>query len=281
MKDSKTKSFNFFDTLRYDKEKGTENFEDSITVEEPLEVRIKYHEGEEKTVSVIMRTPSLDNYLAVGFLYSEGIIKDKEQIGSISNIDSEGTALDNIIVVNVSDDVHFDLSDYGRNFAINSSCGVCGKSNINDIFMKSGKLIHSTDEIDAGTLLQLPEKMRSRQKIFGHTGGIHAAGLFDTKGNLEIVTEDIGRHNAVDKVIGFMVLNNLLFREDLVLQVSGRAGFEILQKAAMAGIPIVSSVSAPSTLAINTAESMNMTLVCFVREDRFNIYTKPSRLRFQ
>lgn len=279
MQDPKSKSFHFFETVKYTTASGTEHFEDRITVEEPLEVRIKYRNGKDKTVSVIMRTPSRDDYLAVGFLYSEGIIKARRQVLSIESVDREGSAYDNIVIVQVADEVHFDLSDYGRNFAINSSCGVCGKSSINDIFVKSGRLIRSTKEIDAQTLLKLPDEMRQQQRIFGETGGIHAAGLFDTQGNLKVVAEDIGRHNAVDKVIGYMVLNDLLFSDDLVLQVSGRAGFEILQKAAMAGIPILSSVSAPSTLAINTAESMNMTLACFVRGDRFNIYTNPSRIK--
>ena len=279
MKEPITKSFHFFDTIKYDASRGTENFQDRITVEEPLDLRIRYRDGKEKTVSLIMRTPTMDNYLAVGFLYSEGIIKDSRQVISILNMDSDGTAIDNVAIVEVTDEVHFDISDYGRNFAVNSSCGVCGKSSINDIFVKSGRLIRSTKDIKASTLLKLPETMKKQQRIFGETGGIHAAGLFDTDGNLKVVAEDIGRHNAVDKVIGYMVLNNLLFSDELVLQVSGRAGFEILQKAAMAGIPIVSSVSAPSTLAINTAESMNMTLACFVRGDRFNIYTNPSRIR--
>lgn len=279
MKEPITKSFLFFDTIKYDASRGTENFQDRITVEEPLDLRIRYRDGKEKTVSLIMRTPTMDNYLAVGFLYSEGIIKDSRQVISILNMDSDGTAIDNVAIVEVTDEVHFDISDYGRNFAVNSSCGVCGKSSINDIFVKSGRLIRSTKDIKASTLLKLPETMKKQQRIFGETGGIHAAGLFDTDGNLKVVAEDIGRHNAVDKVIGYMVLNNLLFSDELVLQVSGRAGFEILQKAAMAGIPIVSSVSAPSTLAINTAESMNMTLACFVRENRFNIYTNPSRIR--
>ncbi len=279
MKEPITKSFHFFDTIKYDASRGTENFQDRITVEEPLDLRIRYRDGKEKTVSLIMRTPTMDNYLAVGFLYSEGIIKDSRQVISILNMDSDGTAIDNVAIVEVTDEVHFDISDYGRNFAVNSSCGVCGKSSINDIFVKSGRLIRSTKDIKASTLLKLPETMKKQQRIFGETGGIHAAGLFDTDGNLKVVAEDIGRHNAVDKVIGYMVLNNLLFSDELVLQVSGRAGFEILQKAAMAGIPIVSSVSAPSTLAINTAESMNMTLACFVRENRFNIYTNPSRIR--
>ena len=280
MQGSKPKSFHFFETIKYNKATGTENFKDRITVEEPLEVRIRYRNGSEKTVSIIMRTPTLDNYLAVGFLYSEGILKGHDQVLSISNVDSEGTAIDNIVVVEVSDEVKFAASEYGRNFVVNSSCGVCGKSSINDIFVKTGRLIRSTKTIDASTLLKLPELMRKDQKIFGETGGIHAAGLFDLHGNLKVVAEDIGRHNAVDKVIGYMVMNNLLYSDDLVLQVSGRGGFEILQKAAMAGIPIVSCVSAPSTLAIDTAVSMNMTLVCFVRGERFNIYAYPSRIRF-
>ncbi len=279
MQDSKPKSFHFLDTVKYDKATGTENFKDRITAEEPLEVRIRYRNGGEKTVSVIMRTPALDNYLAVGFLYSEGILKEYSQIRSISNVDSGGTAIDNIVFVEVADEVQFDLADYGRNFAVNSSCGICGKSSINDIFVKTGRLIRSAKPIDASILLKLPDIMRKEQKIFGETGGIHAAGLFDLKGNLKFVAEDIGRHNAVDKVIGYMVMNNLLFSDELVLQVSGRGGFEILQKASMAGIPIVSCVSAPSTLAVETAETMNITLACFVRGGRFNIYAHPSRIK--
>ena len=280
MQDSKPKSFHFFETVKYNKTTGAENFKDRITVEEPLEVRIRYRNGGEKTVSVIMRTPTMDNYLAVGFLYSEGILKGHNQVLSISNVNSEGTAIDNIVVVEVADDVQFDLSEYGRNFVVNSSCGICGKSSINDIFVKTGRLIRSTKTTDAITLLKLPELMRKEQKIFGETGGIHAAGLFDLKGDVKVVAEDIGRHNAVDKIIGYMVMNNMLFSDDSVLQVSGRGGFEILQKAAMAGIPVVSCVSAPSTLAIDTAVSLNMTLVCFVRGERFNIYAHPYRIRF-
>lgn len=278
VKETQNKSFNFFDTVKFSLENGSADSKDSVTVEEPLEIKLREPDGQETTVSIIMRTPVMDNFLAVGFLYSEGIIRDRSQLISIENTDGEGNALDNIIILNVTEDVNFSKGEYTRNFAVNSSCGVCGKSNINDIFIKSGKLVKSSLTVQSNTLLELPEKMKSLQKIFAVTGGIHAAGLFNSKGNAIFVAEDIGRHNAVDKVVGYMFLNDLLFGEDLILQVSGRAGFEILQKAAMAGIPVVSSVSAPSSLAVDTAQSMNMTLVCFVRAKRFNIYTHPERV---
>lgn len=278
MQDSRIKTFNLFDTVKYDSSNGARKTQDKVTIEEPLEIKLMDTSGKESTVSIIMRTPVMDRYLAVGFLYSEGILKDSKQVISIGNVDKDGVAMGNVIVIHVSDDVNFDNSAYTRNFAVNSSCGVCGKSNINDIFIKSGRLVKSSAKISRKILLSLPERMRVLQKTFMETGGIHAAGLFRTDGKPLFVAEDIGRHNAVDKVVGYMFLEGLLFGEDLILQVSGRAGFEILQKAAMAGIPIVSSVSAPSSLAVDTAESMNMTLVCFVRGERFNIYTHPERI---
>lgn len=278
LQDSRIKTFNLFDTVKYDSSNGARKTQDKVTIEEPLEIKLMDTSGKESTVSIIMRTPVMDRYLAVGFLYSEGILKDSKQVISIGNVDKDGVAMENVIVIHVSDDVNFDNSAYTRNFAVNSSCGVCGKSNINDIFIKSGRLVKSSAKILRKILLSLPERMRVLQKTFMETGGIHAAGLFRTDGKPLFVAEDIGRHNAVDKVVGYMFLEGLLFGEDLILQVSGRAGFEILQKAAMAGIPIVSSVSAPSSLAVDTAESMNMTLVCFVRGERFNIYTHPERI---
>lgn len=280
LKGSESKSFNSFPTVRYTLEKGTREGLDSVTVEEPLEVKIVDSAGEESTVSIIMRTPVMDKFLAVGFLYSEGIIKEQKQIKSFSHLDSNGNAIDNIIKVNVTSEVEFDKSAYTRNFSVNSSCGVCGKSNINDVFIKSGRLVNSQMKIQGSLLLDLPNKMRELQTIFSETGGIHAAGLFDQEGNPIFIAEDIGRHNAVDKIVGYMLLNDLLFSRNLVLQVSGRAGFEILQKAAMGGIPVVSSVSAPSSLAVDTAQSMNITLVCFVRDSRFNIYSHPERIIF-
>lgn len=277
-KESNTKSFTFFDITKFSEDQGYQNDQDTVTIEEPLEIRILEQDGNETTVSIIMRTPGADSLLSVGFLYSEGILREKSQLISIENTDDTGNAIENVIRLVVSEEVQFSKSDYTRNFAVNSSCGVCGKSNINDIFVKSGKLVKSELKVKSGVLLELPERMRSLQKIFSETGGIHAAGLFTTGGKSLFTAEDIGRHNAVDKVVGYMFLNGLLFGNDLVLQVSGRAGFEILQKAAMAGIPVVSSVSAPSSLAVETARSMNMTLVCFVRGNRFNIYTNPERI---
>ncbi len=280
LKGANKQPFIFFNTLKYSTDSDREEAKDMVTAEEPLEIKLRGPSGSESTVSIIMRTPVMDNYLALGFLYSEGIIREKSQLISVENIDEDGTAIDNVIILKVSADVKFNNAEYTRNFAVNSSCGVCGKSNINDIFIKSGRLVKSSIKVSSEVILQLPEKMRKLQAIFSETGGIHAAGLFRKNGNPIFVAEDIGRHNAVDKVVGYMFLNDLLFGEDLILQVSGRAGFEILQKAAMAGIPVVSSVSAPSSLAVDTADSMNMTLVCFVRGKRFNVYTHPERIEF-
>ena len=274
-------SYNFIKTLKYSTSSGIEDVRDGVTVEEPLEIKLSSKKIGLKTVSIIMRTPVMDNYLAVGFLFSEGIIKNRQDVISVDNFDEDtGKARDNTIVIQVAENVDFDGSDYSRNFIVNSSCGVCGKSNINAVFLKTGRIVRSSLKINKDIILTLPEKMKRLQTVFGETGGIHAAGLFNFDGNPIIVAEDIGRHNAVDKVVGYMLSNEMIFRDDLVLQVSGRAGFEILQKSAIAGIPVVSSVSAPSSLAVQTAESMNITLVCFVRENRFNIYANPERIEF-
>ncbi|MCL6089958.1 MAG: formate dehydrogenase accessory sulfurtransferase FdhD [Candidatus Thermoplasmatota archaeon] len=274
-------SYNFIKTLKYSTSSGIEDVRDGVTVEEPLEIKLSSKKIGLKTVSIIMRTPVMDNYLAVGFLFSEGIIKNRQDVISVDNFDEDtGKARDNIIVIQVAENVDFDGSDYSRNFIVSSSCGVCGKSNINAVFLKTGRIVRSSLKINKDIILTLPEKMRGLQTIFGETGGIHAAGLFDFSGDPIVVAEDVGRHNAVDKVVGYMLSNDMVFRDDLVMQVSGRAGFEILQKSAIAGIPVVSSVSAPSSLAVQTAESMNITLVCFVRENRFNIYANPERIEF-
>lgn len=281
MQSKSPESYNFIKTLKYSTSSGIEDVRDGVTVEEPLEIKLSSKKIGLKTVSIIMRTPVMDNYLAIGFLFSEGIIRNSQDVISVDNFDEDtGKARDNIIVIQVAENVDFDGSDYSRNFIVNSSCGVCGKSNINAVFLKTGRIVRSSLKINKDIILTLPEKMKRLQTVFGETGGIHAAGLFYFDGNPIIVTEDIGRHNAVDKVVGYMLSNDMVFRDDLVMQVSGRAGFEILQKSAIAGIPVVSSVSAPSSLAVQTAESMNITLVCFVRENRFNIYANPERIEF-
>lgn len=267
------------DVVSYNDSTHFQNFMDEVTVEEPLEVRVRgKSEHDAKTVSVIMRTPGMDRELAAGFLYTEGIVSERSDILGVEHTyEGEGRS-GNVVVVTVTDNILSRITGYGRNFTMNSSCGVCGKSSINEVFVRSGKLVHSHMEIDASIITSLPGKMKTAQKVFSKTGGVHAAGLFDVSGKLVILAEDIGRHNAVDKIIGSMFLENALPATDYILQTSGRAGFEIVQKAAVAGIPIISSVSAPSSLAIETARSFNATLVCFVRDGRFNIYANPQRI---
>lgn len=278
MQGTRKRAYSGFEAVHYNSSREPDRFLEKVTVEEPLEIRLKKRDGEEIPISVIMRTPVLDRYLTVGFLFSEAIISSKSQIISVNNLNPEGNAGDNVIIVEVSDDVDIEKVAKTRNFTVNSSCGICGKGSINDVFLRSGRLVKSETKVTKETILSLPAKMLEMQQIFSETGGIHAAGIFTSTGKPIFVAEDIGRHNAVDKVVGYMLLNDLVFSNDIMMQVSGRAGFEILQKAAMAGIPVVSSVSAPSSLAIELAESMNMTLLCFVREKRFNIYTHPERI---
>ena len=251
---------------------------DTITVEEPLEIKIIHNEIE-YSVSVIMRTPVDDFSLAAGFLFTEGIVTEN----SIKEIKYSNSAKvserNNIVQVEVSD---FEENLLGRrNFYVNSSCGVCGKTNIDDIFVKSGELIKNKSVLNYEDILEMPEIMKRSQKIFNSTGGIHAAAIIDYYGNVLSIGEDIGRHNAVDKAIGKMVLNGTKRNPEAVLQVSGRAGFEILQKAAMFGIPVVSSVSAPSSLAVELADEFNITLLSFVRGNRFNVYTHGERIELR
>ncbi len=248
---------------------------DFISVEEPLEIRI-LHGSKIYNVSVIMRTPVDDFALAAGFLFTEGIVKP-ENITGIDYYSGAGKAeKNNIVTVSVN---LFKKEMVGnRNFYVNSSCGVCGKTNINDIYLKVAHLISHGNTVDQARLLKFPGIMRANQEIFMNTGGVHAAAIIDYAGNLLSIGEDIGRHNAVDKAIGKMLLSGIKRSPEAVLQVSGRAGFEIVQKAAMYGIPVVSSVSAPSSLAIELADEFNMSLASFVRGESFNIYAHPERI---
>jgi FdhD protein len=249
-----------------------QNIDDFISVEEPLEIKI-YDGKETYNVSVIMRTPVDDFALAAGFLFTEGIVKPEAITGISYSSDAGKSEKNNIVIVSVKS---FEREMIGnRNFYVNSSCGVCGKTNINDIYLKAAHLINHSNIIDYNQLLKFPGIMGSNQDIFVNTGGVHAAAIIDYAGNLLSIGEDIGRHNAVDKAIGKMLLKGIKRSPEAVLQVSGRAGFEIVQKAAMYGIPVVSSVSAPSSLAIELADEFNMLLVSFVRGKSFNIYAHP------
>lgn len=248
--------------------------DDFVTAEEPLQI-VLVSRKKRKNYAVIMRTPVHDFELCAGFLFSEGIIRSPGDIESIRYDSSRKADSRNVAVVMLADSVQ--IGNEVREFAVNSSCGVCGKSSINDIFLKGSSPVRTKRELSRELVLSLPDRMAEKQEIFRKTGGIHAAGLFDYDGNLLFVAEDVGRHNAVDKIVGHMLLNGLMGKDDYIMQVSGRAGFEIVQKAAGAGISAVSSVSAPSSLAVETADSFNITLVCFVRRSRFNVYSHRER----
>jgi len=241
---------------------------DDLTVEEPLEIRIG-----RKTLATTMRTPGHDDELAAGFLVSEAIVRQRKEIAAIS------ATRDNVITVELAAGVKLKLGSARRFGTISSSCGICGKNSIAAI-RQNFSPIESAREVRVATetLASLPDLLRKQQGEFARTGGIHAAGLFDLKGEPKIVREDIGRHNAVDKVIGRAFLDRLLPLDQHVLLVSGRASFEIMQKALSAGIPIVASISAPSTLAMNFARESNQTLVGFLRPPSFNIYSHVERV---
>jgi FdhD protein len=246
---------------------------DDLTVEEPLEIRIG-----RKTLATTMRTPGRDEELAAGFLVSEGIVRKAEQIAKISR-PADSANLENIIVVELAGGVKLKLSSAKRFGTISTSCGICGKSSIAAIRQNFPPIASAqTVRINIETLLSLPQLLEGEQGDFARTGGIHAAGIFDLDGAAKIVREDIGRHNAVDKAIGRAFLDRLLPLDRHVLLVSGRASFEIMQKALSAGIPVVASVSAPSTLAMNFARESNQTLVGFLRPPSFNVYSHIERV---
>jgi FdhD protein len=241
---------------------------DDLTIEEPLEIRIG-----RKSLATTMRTPGHDDELAAGFLVSEAIVRGRKEISEIS-----GTR-ENIVVVELAAGVKLKLGSAKRFGTISSSCGICGKNSIAAIRQDFPPIESARDvRIVTERLMSLPELLRKHQGDFARTGGIHAAGIFDLNGEPKVVREDIGRHNAVDKVIGRAFLDGLLPLDRHVLLVSGRASFEIMQKALSAGIPIVASVSAPSTLAMNFARESNQTLVGFLRPPSFNVYAHVERV---
>ncbi|HWD88297.1 MAG TPA: formate dehydrogenase accessory sulfurtransferase FdhD [Mucilaginibacter sp.] len=260
-----------------------ENFPDSLAVEEPLEIRLEYGPLENrqvKNISVTMRTPGNDAELAVGFLFTEGILKDQADVisGEHCFIACDENK-ENVIVAELREDVTPNLSNAERNFYTTSSCGVCGKASISAI--KTVSVFESksgTNIISAEILYKLPETLKQQQQVFADTGGLHASALFDQKGQLLLVREDVGRHNALDKLIGAALNKGMLPLDKHILLLSGRASFELVQKAAMAGINIIAAVGAPSSLAVQLAEEFNITLIGFLRGRRFNIYTAASRV---
>jgi FdhD protein len=251
---------------------GLEYQRDELTIEEPLEIRIR-----DKTIATTMRTPGHDEELAAGFLLSEAIIRDREQIDKFSRPKTARNR-ENIITVDLANGTKIKLNSAQRFGTISSSCGLCGKKSIDVIRQNFAPITSTSRRISIETLLSLPDLLRQHQSDFDRTGGIHAAGIFDSNGKPLVVREDIGRHNAVDKAIGRAFLDGNLPLECHILLVSGRASFEIMQKALAANIPIVASVSAPSSLAMEFARDSNQTLVGFLRPPSFNIYSHIERV---
>jgi FdhD protein len=248
---------------------------DTLATEEPMEIRAGGPGDEASQVAVTMRTPGGDFELAVGFLFTEGLIEPGEVARVAYCDDLDAAQRFNVVTVTLRRP--FDPEALRRNFFASSSCGVCGKAALDDVAVRCAPVAPGP-EVDAATLVGLPDALRAGQRAFDRTGGLHAAGLFTAAGELVSLREDVGRHNAVDKVIGEQVLANRVPLSDHVLQVSGRASFEIVQKAARAGIPIVSAVSAPSSLAVETGERFGMTIVGFVRDGRCNVYAGAERV---
>lgn len=271
---------------------GEDRRSDVLAVEEPLEIRIGLPVNgkvEHKAVSITMRTPGDDGELAAGFLFTEGIIHHPEQIkqirhcglkiGKTKGTINRASALNsNTIRVDLNEGVKVDLKSLDRHFYTTSSCGVCGKSSIEALSANVKTISDEGFRVSSEMIHSLPETLRSSQAVFDQTGGLHASALFTVEGMLDIVREDVGRHNALDKVIGAKFLDGALPLSDKILLVSGRISFELVQKALMAGIPLIAAVGAPSSLAVELAAEYGMTVVGFVRDERFNIYCGESRV---
>ena len=257
---------------------------DLIVTEEPLEIRIGYGEESERqqmNLAVTMRTPGSDEELCLGFLFSEGIIQRLGDVLSVKYCDELGTDEnhENVMRVELSPEVQFDPLDHQRNFYTTSSCGVCGKAAVEAIHVECEPLQNDKIRIDQTTVFQLSEKLRSAQQVFKHTGGLHASAIFDLEGNLLAHREDVGRHNALDKVIGHFLESDINQLKDSILLLSGRISFELVQKGVRAGIPVIVAVGAPSSLAVSLAEDFGVTLVGFLGEQKFNIYSGESRVQ--
>lgn len=257
---------------------------DTLAVEEPLEIRIGFIENGKQThkaISITMRTPGNDFELAAGFLFTEGILTSKDQIKAIKHC-GKFPNNQNTVRIDLSEKVEIDFEKLSRNFYTTSSCGVCGKSSLEALNIAGAKKIQRKDfpKIAAEIIHDLPKKLLQKQSIFGETGGLHAAAVFDISGNLIDLREDVGRHNAVDKLIGKQFLDDNLPLSNKILFLSGRASFELIQKAVMAQIPVICAVGAPSSLAVEAAREFNITLLGFVRENRFNIYCGSERIYY-
>lgn len=256
---------------------------DSVAVEEPLELQLcsgTASGAAAKSISITMRTPGNDIELALGFLAGEAIIRNMDDVLSATHCGQEDpeTGYRNVVRIELRPELAINLDQLQRHFYTTSSCGVCGKTSIEALRVSNGGSIESTFSIELDSLLALPARLRDEQQVFHRTGGLHAAAAFDAQGNIVVVHEDVGRHNAVDKVIGSLLRDRRLPAADLGLLVSGRASFELVQKTLVAGMPVLAAVSAPSSLAVRLAREFGMTLVGFLRDPNFNIYAGEQRI---
>ena len=257
--------------------------QDVVAVEEPLEIRVRFADGDAwrtRSVSVTMRTPGDDFELAAGFLFAEGLLSDRRDIQDISYCSGDEQQEYNLLEVRLTPSASFDAGLLNRNFYMTSSCGVCGKASLDAIEVQGcSPIADGTLTVPSEVLTGLPEALRAAQPVFEKTGGIHASALFDVEGRLLGLREDVGRHNALDKLIGREFLAGRLPLADRIVLVSGRTSFELLQKATMAGVPVVAAVGAPSSLAVDLARRFNVTLVGFTRATGFNVYAGRARVR--
>jgi FdhD protein len=252
---------------------------DVLAVEEPMEIRLGCASGGRRShrgISITMRTPGHDDELAIGFLFTEGDLTAREQVMGV-----RACGAGNVVRVDLRPEVAVDLTRLERHFYTASSCGVCGKASLEAVRVCSPhRPAEGLPVVEAAVIRQLPDTLRVEQSVFDRTGGLHASALFDIHGNLLCLREDVGRHNALDKLIGVQFLSGRTPLSESVLLVSGRASFELVQKAAVAGIPILAAVGAPSSLAVDLARECGLTMLGFVRADRFNIYTGADRIRY-
>lgn len=266
-------------------DQGVEARPDLLAVEEPLEIRLGYGpaaDRQQKSLSVTMRTPGHDEELGLGFLWTEGIIQRREEVRSVQHCTDLGRdeQRGNVLRIELQPEVELDWSKLERHFYTTSSCGVCGKASIDAVRSTGCPVLPRTDmHIDPAVIHRLPDTLREAQAIFDHTGGLHAAGLFDANGELRLMREDVGRHNAMDKLIGAALQRSWLPLHQHMVLLSGRASFELVQKALMAGVPLLAAVGAPSSLAVDLAQDFGLTLLGFVRGGRFNVYAGAERLR--
>lgn len=280
------------DVLRVGATNGAYEFTDILAVEEPLEIRVGLPNGRHQAVSITMRTPGNDAELVAGFLFTEGIIRSAEAIGRIrhcgprigrdrGSLERAKALNSNTIRVDLAKDHLPDLKDLERHFYATSSCGICGKASIESLRIRTGSLASDDTMVSGDVILSLPARSRAQQSVFELSGGLHASTLFNVSGEPELTREDVGRHNALDKLIGRCLLDERLPLAGKILLLSGRVSFELVQKALMAGIPVIAAIGAPSSLAVELAREYGMTLIGFVRNGRFNVYCGEERLLFR